>query len=363
MPVEATMEFGILGLELSGKTTLFSLLTGHDVAPGHGKAGAHVGVASVPDPRLDRLSELLKPRKHTPATVRFVDIPGITRGGAQALNLSELRTMDGLAVVVRAFPSDSVPHPEGNIDPARDLELLETELLLADLTVVDNRLERLEKDVSKRKSAEAEAERDALLRCKSSLDAGQPLRRLDLSGDELRRLKGFTLLSQKPLLVILNVGEGDAADLAGAVSRANLAPWQGQGGLATSVVCATLEQEISRLASADQAAFLAELGLPDRALDRLLRSAYGLLGLISFFTVGEDECRAWSIPAGTAAVKAAGVIHTDLERGFIRAEVVPWQELLDAGSLTVCRNRGHLRLEGKDYTVQDGDVITIRFNI
>ncbi len=357
------MEFGILGLEASGKTTLFSLLTGHDVAAGHGKPGAHIGVASVPDPRLDSLSELFKPRKHTPATVRFVDVPGITRGGAQALNISELRTMDGLAVVIRAFPADDVPHPEGSLDPARDLELIETELLLADLTVVSNRLERLDREIGKRKSPELEAERETLTRCKAALDEGRPLRQLDLSAEELRRLKGFTLLSAKPLLVILNVGEGETGDLATAVARAGLGPWQGQPGIVTSVVCATIEQEISRLQPADQAAFLADLGLPDRALDRLLRSAYGLLGLISFFTVGEDECRAWSIPAGTPAVRAAGAIHTDLERGFIRAEVVPWQELLGAGSLAVCRNRGSLRLEGKDYVVQDGDVITVRFNV
>jgi len=357
------MEFGILGLELSGKTTLFSLLTGHDVVAGHGKAGAHIGVATVPDPRLDRLSEMFKPRKHTPATVRFVDVPGITRGGAQALNLTELRTMDGLAVVVRAFPAEDVPHPEGSVNPARDLELLETELLLADLAVVDNRLERLEKEVGKRKSPELEGERETLLRCKTMLDEGRPLRQLDLAPEELRRLKGFTLLSLKPMLVILNVAEGDVADLDAALSGAGLDVWKDQPGVASSVVCATLEQEISRLGPDDQAAFLAELGLPDRALDRLLRSAYHLLGLISFFTVGEDECRAWSIPLGTPAVKAAGTIHTDLERGFIRAEVVQWQELLDAGSLATCRQHGSLRLEGKDYVVRDGDVITIRFNI
>ena len=360
---EGFMEFGILGLELSGKTTLFSLLTGHDVAAGHGKAGAHMGVAQVPDPRLDRLSALFKPRKHTPATVRFVDVPGITPGGAQALNLSELRTMDGLAVVVRAFASESVPHPEGRVDPSHDLELLETELMLADLAVVSNRLERLEREILKRKSSELEAERAALVRCREALEAGQPLRRLGLGAEELRRLKGFTLLSLKPLLVILNVGEDQAADLAAALAEAGLGACRAEPGVATCVVCATLEQEISRLQPADQASFLADLGLPDRALDRLLRSAYQLLGLISFFTVGEDECRAWSIPAGTPALKAAGAIHTDLERGFIRAEVVPWHELLEAGSLVACRNSGSLRLEGKEYIVLDGDVITIRFNI
>jgi len=357
------MEFGILGLELAGKSTLFALLTGHEVAAVHGKREAHRGVAQVPDQRLTRLAALFSPRKVTPATVQFVDVPSISKGGAASLNLPELRTMDGLAVVVRGFASDSVPHPEGAVDPARDLDLLETELLLADLAVADARLERLGREIGKRKAAELEAERAALEKCRPPLAAGTPLREVSLSADEARLLKGFTFLTRKPLLIVLNVGEDDVADLAGAPQRAGLAPYLGRPGVAVCPLCATLEEEISRLSPADQAEFLRDLGLPDRALDRLLHAAYGLLGLISFLTVGEDECRAWSIPAGTPAVRAAGAIHSDLEKGFIRAEVVPWQELLDAGSLAACRQRGTLRLEGKDYAVQDGDVVTVRFNI
>jgi hypothetical protein len=360
---EARMEFGILGLELSGKTTLFSLLTGHEPLADHGKAAVHVGIAQVPDPRLDRLSALFKPKKHTPATVRFVDVPGIARGGSESLNVPELRNMDGLAVVVRGFASDAVPHPEGSLDPARDLDLMETELLLNDLSVAGNRLERLGRDLAKRRTAELEAERDALERCRAALEAGTPLRRVDLAVEERRLLKGFAFLTLKPMLVVLNAGEADAGDLAGAVERSGLLGFHSQPGIAISAVSATIEQEISHLAPADQAAFLADLGLPDRALDRLLRAAYELLGLISFFTAGDDECRAWSITAGTTAVKAAGVIHSDFERGFIRAEIVPWGELLEAGSFAACRPRGTLRLEGKDYEVRDGDVITFRFNV
>ena len=189
------------------------------------------------------------------------------------------------------------------------------------------------------------------------------MRRVDLTPEERRLLKGFAFLTLKPMLVVLNAGECDAGDLAGAVGRSGLSEFGSQPGVAVSAVCATIEQEISRLAPGDQAAFLADLGLPDRALDRLLRAAYELLGLISFFTAGDDECRAWSITAGTTAVKAAGVIHSDFERGFIRAEVVPWVELLEAGSFAACRPRGSLRLEGKDYVVQDGDVVTFRFNV
>ena len=357
------MEFGILGLELSGKTTLFSLLTGHEPLAGHGKSAVHVGIAQVPDPRLDRLSALFTPKKHTPATVRFVDVPGIARGGSESLNVPELRNMDGLAVVVRGFASDAVPHPEESLDPARDLELMETELLLNDLSVAGNRLERLGRDLAKRRTAELEAEKDALERCRAALEAGTPLRRVDLTGDERRLLKGFAFLTLKPMLVVLNVGEADAAELAGAVERSGLSVFQSQPCVAVSAVCATIEQEISRLAPANQAAFLSDLGLPDRALDRLLRAAYQLLGLISFLTAGDDECRAWSITHGTTAVKAAGTIHSDFERGFIRAEVVPWDELLEAGSFAACRPRGTLRLEGKDYVVRDGDVITFRFNV
>jgi ribosome-binding ATPase len=357
------MEFGILGLELAGKTTIFSLLTGHTPAPGHGKQAAHVGIAQVPDGRLDRLSALFKPKKHTPATVRFVDVPGIVKGGSATLNLPELRTMDGLAVVVRAFPSDAVPHPEGDTDPARDLELLETELLLGDLAVATNRLERLLRDMAKRRTPELEAEQSVLERCRLTLEAGTALRTLDFSTEELRILKGFTFFTLKPMLVVLNAGEADASDLEGAIQRAGLAPWRAQPRVGVSVVCATLEAEISRLDPGDQAAFLADLGLPDRALDRLLRESYALLGLLSFLTVGEDECRAWSIVRGTPAAKAAGVIHSDIERGFIRAEVVHWQELIEAGSIAACRARATLRLEGRDYVVQDGDVINFRFNV
>ena len=357
------MEFGILGLEMSGKSTLFSLLTGQAAAAAHGKREAHRGIAQVPDQRLVRLTAMYSPRKTTPATVQFVDVPAVSKGGSASLNLPELRTMDGLAVVVRSFASDAVPHPEGDVNPARDLELLETELLLADLAVADARLERLARELGKRKAADLEAERAALEKCRPALAAGTPLREVALSANEAHLLKGFTFLTRKPLLVILNVGEPDVADLEGAIDRNGLAGYASRTGVVVCPLCATLEEEISRLAPADQAEFLRDLGLPDRALDRVLHAAYELLGLISFLTVGEDECRAWSIPAGTPAVRAAGAIHSDLEKGFIRAEVVPWQELLDAGSLAACRQRGSLRLEGKEYVVQDGDVITIRFNV
>lgn len=357
------MEFGILGLELSGKTTIFSLLTGQKGGPATHKREAHVGIAHVPDPRLDKLTALFKPKKHTPATVKFTDVPGVVKGGSASLNLPELRNMDGLAVVVRAFKSDAIPHPEGDVNPSRDLDLLETEFLLADHTLVSGRLDRVIKEIPKRKSPELLAEKELLERCLKALDAGTPLRQIPISAEEAKTLRGFALLTLKPLLVILNCGEETTSDLAGELDRAGFDKWKGQPKVAFSAVCATLEEEISELPAEEQAEFLKGMGLPDRALDRLLRAAYHLLGLMSFLTAGEDECRAWSIAVGTHAVKAAGVIHSDIEQGFIRAEVVPWNVLVEAGSIAACRTHGSLRLEGRDYVVKDGDVINFRFNV
>lgn len=355
------MEFGILGLAAAGKSTVFSLLTGTQVPRDMGKS--HHGIAKVPDSRLSALSALFKPKKHTPATVKFVDVPPLTKGGASSLNLAELRTMDALAVVLRGFHNPQVPHPEGDLNPRRDLELIETELLLSDLAVASGRLERLSKDLGKQRNPKLEKEKAVLERCLTALEQGQPLRELSLSPEEQAQLKGFTFLTLKPLLVILNTDESQAANLPAALQKWQLEKLAGRAQVVITAVCASLEEEISRLEPWEQDVFLSELGLPDRALHRLLQKAYGLLGLISFFTVGEDECRAWSIPRGTPAVKAAGVIHSDFERGFIRAEVVPWDTLLAIGSLAQCRQKGLLRQEGKDYLVQDGDVITFKFNV
>lgn len=355
------MEFGILGLAAAGKSTVFSLLTGIPVPQDAGKS--HQGIAKVPDNRLAALSALFKPRKHTPATVKFVDVPPLTKGGASSLNLAELRTMDALAVVLRGFDNPQVPHPEGDLNPRRDLELIETELLLSDLAVVSGRLERLARELPKHRTPKLEAEKTTLERCLAALEQGQPLRELSFSPEEQAQLKGFTFLTLKPLLVILNADESQAANLSAALQKWELDKLAERPQVVITAVCAPLEEEISQLESSEQEAFLSELGLPDRALHRLLQKGYSLLGLISFFTVGEDECRSWSIRRGTPAAKAAGVIHSDFERGFIRAEVVPWDTLLALGSLAQCRQNGLLRQEGKDYVVQDGDVITFKFNV
>ena len=355
---------GLFGFPSSGKTALFQLLTSVRDAPrSGGKAEANVGVARVPDERLDRLSALFNPRKHVPATVEFADVAGTggAQTGAQALlDLAPFRNADALLHVVRMFRDPSVPHPAGAIDSARDVRAMEDEIILADLGVVERRLERLERDLKKGNNAELSKERDILHRCKTALEAGQPLRALGLSTDEAKRLRGFQLLSAKPLLLVLNLDEADLLQADDAVRLAGLESFMAGAATRAVPICAKIELEIAQLEPADAAAFLADLGLRESGLDRVIRASYDLLGYISFFTVGEDECRAWSIPRNSSAVLAAGEIHSDISRGFIRAEVVGYDQLIARGTLAACRDHGELRLEGKEYVVVDGDVINFR---
>ena len=355
------MDIGILGLSASGKSTIFTLLTGQTPDARHD--AITTGMATVPDERLDRLSALFKPKKHTPATIRYVDVPGISAEHARegSLNISELRTMDVLMVVVRAFESDVVPHPLLSVNPVRDLDRIEEEFLLQDLLVVEKRLERLKKDLMKRKVPELERQQTVLQKCHGILEDGRPLRSEDFSDNEEKELRGFTFLSLKPLLVVVNLDEGDIGS--DPFEDPSWNPLQERLRMGFSSACATLEGEMADLDAEDAAAFMEDLGLKDRALDRIIKDSYHLLGLISFFTVGEDECRAWSIRRGTPAVEAAGAIHSDIQRGFIRAEVVPYDDLLETGSLADCRTNATLRLEGKTYSVADGDVVHFRFNV
>jgi GTP-binding protein YchF len=362
--LEVTMEVGIMGLAASGKTSLFALLTGQDpMAAGGRRDTPQLGVARVPDSRLDALAGLYEPKKFSPATVRFVDVPGIPEEHRSdtGLNVPELRTADALMVVLRAFESEAVGHPKGSIDPRRDLEHIEEEFILQDQMVVERRLERLHKDIAKRRDPELERERDLLERCLTVLESERPLRAESFDANQAKKLRGFTFLSLKPMLVVVNVGEDDVAS--DPFADPGWEDWKAKPGFAFTRVCATLEAELAELDGDDSTAFMDDLGLEDRAVDRIISESYGLLGLISFFTVGDDECRAWSIPDGTEALQAAGQIHSDIQRGFIRAEVVPWDELLDAGSLSACRQRGTLRLEGKTYPVTDGEIVHFRFNV
>jgi GTP-binding protein YchF len=358
------MEVGIMGLAASGKTTLFTLLTGLDPTAGGGRRDvSQIGIAKVPDPRLDALAEMYHPKKTTPATIRFADVPGIPdeHRGDTSLNMPELRTADALMVVLRAFPGEAVAHPSGSVDPLRDLAHIEEEFILQDQMVVEKRLERLRKDIQKRRAPELERERDLLEHCLEVLEAGQPLRNESFDANASKKLRGFTFLSLKPMLVVVNVGEDDVAS--DPFASPGWEAWTSRPGLAFTRVCATLENELAELDGEDTAAFMEDLGLEDRALERIIGESYALLGLISFFTVGEDECRAWSILDGTEALEAAGQIHSDIQRGFIRAEVVPEAELREVGSLAGCRQKGTLRLEGKTYKVLDGEVVHFRFNV
>lgn len=355
------MEIALCGLPRSGKTTLWTILTGLVVEPG-AKAETRKGVTRVPDSRLDRLTELYEPKKHTPATLTYVDVVAMERGSGRADNpvLNELRPADALVMVLRGWDDPSDPHPEGSVDPARDLALMETEFLLADLEVAQRRKERLDALIPKTNKPEDKKERELIERVIGHLESETAVRDIGLTDDELKALRGYAFLSAKPLLVALNLPE-DAADSVGkAPGELGLGVIEGRDACDFVALSAKIEEEISTLSPDDAAAFREDLGITEPALDRLIRASYRLLGLISFFTVGKDECRAWTIAEGTVARAAAGAIHTDLERGFIRAEVVPWDQLLEVGSMNAAKEKALLRLEGKEYVVHDGDVMHVR---
>jgi hypothetical protein len=357
----------MLGFPKVGKTTLFNILTGAGIAVDKyaaSKSEPHVGVARVPEPRLDRLAALFRPRKTTPAHVDFLDIQGLQKGDAKAsVDLKEMRNVDALAHVVRAFRDEEIVHSEGAIDPKRDIATMETELVLADLEVAQRRLERLELGLRKAKSKEDEAELPVMRRCLESLERETPIRDLDLTEEDLRKIRGFAFLTAKPLLLIVNLDESDVKRLPTFVDDLGLRDRATRRATALCAISAKVEEEIAALAPRDARDFLLDLGLAEPAKDRLIRAAFGLLGLIQFFTAGEDECRAWPIRRGTKAPRAAGTIHSDFERGFIRAEVVAFEDLMALGSFAAARERARLRSEGKDYVVQDGDVINFRFNV
>jgi GTP-binding protein YchF len=332
--------------------------------PARGKLEPHVGVARVPDARLDRLAAIYRPKRTVPAAVEVADLALAGRGTAAALlDVAPYRQADALVHVVRAFDDARVPHPLGSIDPARDIRTMEDELVLADLGVVERRLERIARDLKKAGGEELRREAEVLERCRARLEEGRALRGLELNAEDARRLRGFQLLSAKPLLVALNVGEADLRAGGDVAARYGLATLAREGGLGLVTLCAQVEREIAELDPAEAAPFLADLGLSEPGLDRVIRASYDLLGYISFFTVGENECRAWSVPRGTPAQAAAAEIHSDIARGFIRAEVVRYEDLVARGSFAACREHGELRLEGKDYVVQDGDVIYFRYAV
>ena len=356
------MKAGIIGLPSTGKSTLFSLLTGAAAPAPGGRPEPRVGIARVPDPRIEKLAEMYKPKKKTPATVEYVDMPGVAKGeGAALVDLPALRGVDALVHVVRAFESEVVPHPEGSIDPLRDARMLELELILADLGTVERRLERLEASIKKLNKAEDVAERVVMVKLKEALESERPLRDVTLTEEERRKVRGYALLSEKPLLLVVNMGEDQIRQAAASLEKSGLVAFAAEGpSRAVCAVSAPIEAEMAQLSGEDAQAFREDLGLKEPGLDRVIRTSYELLGLISFLTAGEDECRAWTIPKGTHAAKAAAAIHTDFEKHFIRAEVVPFETLVQAGSFAHCKTHGTLRVEGRDYVVKDGDVVNFR---
>ena len=358
------MKTGIIGLPQVGKTSLFKILTKVDVS-GRGHSNpreAHLGIAKVPDDRLDRLATQYNPKKLTHAVVEYADVAAI---GEEALKetafLTALRTVDALAHVLRAFDDPAIPHV-GEINPLRDAKTVDFDLIVSDLGQVEKRLERLEKDLKKMRSAELERENDLILRAKAHLEKELPLREMEITADDEKRIRGFMFLSQKPILYVLNVNESQTlgTDLEQAVEKFGLKEISSRKNAGTTAICGKVEAELSEMSDDEAEEFLSSYGLKDSGLTRLIRKTYELLGVISFFTIGEDECRAWTVPRNSRAQAAAGAIHSDLEKHFIRAETIRWDTLLEAGSEANARAKGQLRLEGKDYIVQDGDILHIR---
>lgn len=351
------LRIGIAGLAQSGKTTFFEIVTRrHGAAPAAGRQEAHVGVITVPDERLARLSAMFNPKKTVYASVEYLDTPGslpdLLRAGPQSQSLREVQA---LALVIKAFGD--------GVSPAsirRDIENLELEMMLSDLAVAEKRIERLAKDVKKQKNPALEHELHTVELCKAALEKETPLREMVLTPDQERAVRGFTFLSQKPVLYILNLDEKDVGRTGAAEEFAFAAGLKERANTRVSAICGKVEAELAELDDAEAAEFMASFGLTESALSRVIRTSYQLLGLISFFTVGEDECRAWTLRSGSTAFAAAGEIHSDIQRGFIRAEIVAYDDLIADGSLAAARAKAHLRLEGKEYVVKDGEIVHFR---
>ena len=356
------MKTAIIGLPMVGKTSLFTILTGvHENAARMGSLEARVGITKVPDARVDALAKLYQPPKITYATVEYLDFPSISKEALRDPSyLASLRVADALAHVLRVFESDTVPHEKGSVDPMRDFEDVEVELMLSDLVVVEKRMERVDKDRKKIKSPDLDQEFTLLERLKAELEANRPLRGLEYNAEEEKRIRGFQFLSQKPMLCVLNLGEKDAGRLHEVEEEYRKGPFAGRKNTAVTAICGQIEAELAELKPEEAKELLSSYGLKESGMERLISATYSLLGLMSFLTAGETEVRAWTIPIHSRAVNAAGAIHSDFEKKFIRAEVVNWQALIDHDGYPGVKEKGLLRLEGKEYIVKDGDVLVIR---
>ncbi len=362
------MKIGIIGLPFVGKTTVFNALTSAQARVGEFSLGikeANRGIVKVPDERVYKLASLYNPKKVTPAEVEYIDVAGLVKEtkekGSEGEFYHSLREVDELAHVVRVFEDENVMHVSGSVDPKRDIKDLDLDLILIDLDIVEKRLKRLEKTVASSKAEEEKRELQILQRFKESLDQGIPLRELELSLDEEKLIRGYAFLSLKPMLLILNIDEKQNSQREKLESE--YAEMAQHKNTAVCSICGKLEMELSQLEKEDRKAFMEDLGLRELAIERVIDISYKLLNLISFFTANENEVRTWAVPSGIKALKAAGTVHTDMERGFIKAEVITFDKLWELGSIHKAKEKGELRLEGKDYVVQDGDVIFFRFNV
>jgi hypothetical protein len=355
------MKTAIIGLPMTGKTSLFTILTGVASDSRIGSTVVRTGIAKVPDPRVDALSEIYTPPKITYATVEYIDAPAISKESLRdPAYLASLRVVDAFAHVLRAFDDPTVPHEKESVDPVRDFSDVEMELILSDLVVVEKRLERLDKERKKIKDPALDKEFDLLVRCKETLEANTPLRNLQLEDEDEKRIRGFQFLSQKPMLLVLNLGEGDASRLHEIEQQYRTGSLAGNANTEVAAVCGKIEAELAELPAADAAEYLKSYGLKESGLVRIIEATYRLLGLMSFLTAGDTEVRAWTIPINSKAPAAAGAIHSDFEKKFIRAEVVNWKLLVEHGGYSGLRDKGLLKLEGKEYIVKDGDVLVIR---
>jgi GTP-binding protein YchF len=355
------MKTAIIGLPMTGKTSLFTILTGATQESRVGSMSVRTGIAKVPDLRLGELAKLFEPPKVTHATVEYLDCPSVSRESLRDPGfLASLRVADAFAHVLRAFEDDTIPHEHGSVDPVRDLNDVDTELILSDLMVIEKRLERLDKDRKKQKSPELDHEFELLEKAKALLEKDEPLRNLELSDEEEKRIRGFQFLSQKPMLYVLNLGEADASKLHAKEDEFRSGPLAGRKNTDVAAMCGKIEAELAELPVEDQRDYLASYGLEASGLERIIAATYRLLGLMSFLTAGETEVRAWTVALNSTAQKAAGAIHSDFEKKFIRAEVVNWKNLVDLNGYPGVREKGLLRLEGKEYVVKDGDVLVIR---
>lgn len=362
------MKIGLVGLPLVGKTTFFNLLTNAHAEISNfssGKVTSNIGSAKVPDRRVDFLSKLYKPKKTTYAQIDFIDVPGLVSGastGAGVGNqfLEDIRKVDALVHIVRAFENDNIQHVEGSIDPMRDIETVNLELLFADLGVIDNRITRIQ--TGKKVTKENLAELAVLKKCKEGLENGLLIHQINLADDEKELLKTFSFLSEKPMILVINLDE-DSLKSNSYPAKEDILKYSKERNVPVIEICAKAEMEISELEEEDRMMFMEELGIKRSGIDVLASTTYDYQGLISFLTAGEDEVKAWTIRKGTNAKKAAGKIHSDIERGFIRAEVVKFEAIEEFGSMAKVKEKGLYRLEGKEYIVQDGDIINFRFNV